>query len=214
MAFQAMGPIGILPMEHLGNAQGVDSINRHQEHGFPIRSNLTNRVMKKLAIIPFLALIGCAVAQSPVEDFKNKPVPAFKFTDTTGKAITPASMKGKVYLIDFWATWCGPCKAAMPTMQRLHNKYKGKGFTVIGANILENGGDKPSVAGKFKAAAKLTYVFAKDTPDTEKFANKLQIQGIPTFLLIDKKGVIREVQVGFSPTHEADLAKKIEALLR
>jgi cytochrome c biogenesis protein CcmG, thiol:disulfide interchange protein DsbE len=170
--------------------------------------------MKILALIPLFAIFGCAVAQNSPEDFKNKPVPAFKFTDTTGKTITQSSMKGKVYLIDFWATWCGPCKAAMPTMQRLHNKYKGKGFSVIGANILENGADKANVAGKFKTAAKLTYVFAKDTPETEKFANKLMIQGIPTFLLIDKKGVIREVQIGFSPAHEADLAKKIESLLK
>ncbi len=170
--------------------------------------------MKKLALIPFLALFGCAIAQSPVEKWKNKPVPSFKLVSTTGQNLTPALLKGKVYLIDFWATWCGPCKAAMPTMQKLHSQFKAQGFQVIGANILEQGGPKPDTAGKFQKAAKLTYTFAKNTADAEKFADTLGIQGIPTFLLVDKKGVIREVQVGFSPSHEADLVKKIASLLK
>lgn len=170
--------------------------------------------MKKLALIPLFALFCGAIAQEfPVQDFKNKPVPNFKLVSTTGQTLTPASMKGKVYLIDFWATWCGPCKAAMPTMQKLHTKYKAKGFSVIGANILENG-DKANAAGKFQKAAKYNYVFTKNTPEADKFAESLKVQGIPTFLLIDKKGVIRHVEVGFSPKHEADLDKKIAALLK
>ena len=169
--------------------------------------------MKKFALIPILALFTCAMAQFPVTSFKNKPMPSFKLVDTNGKSMTNASLKGKVYLVDFWATWCGPCKAAMPTMQKLHNKYKSKGFMVIGANILERGGDKAAIAGKFKSAAKLNYVFAKNTPEAEKLADKLKIQGIPTFLLVDRKGVIRHVEVGFSASHEAELAKKIESLL-
>ncbi len=171
--------------------------------------------MKKLALIPLIALFCGAAAQiHPVEDFKNKPVPNFKLISTTGQAITPASMKGKVYLIDFWATWCGPCKAAMPTLQKLHNKYRSKGFSVIGANILESGADKANIAGKFKQAAKYTYTFTKQTPEAEKFAETLKVQGIPTFLLVDKKGVIRHVEVGFDPKHEADLDKRIAALLK
>ncbi len=170
--------------------------------------------MKKLALIPMIALFTTAMAQYPVTAFNNKVMPSFKLVDTNGKVMTNASLKGKVYLIDFWATWCGPCKAAMPTMQKLHNKYKAKGFMVIGANILERGGDKASMAAKFKKAAKLNYVFAKNTPEAENLADRLKIQGIPTFLLVDKKGVIRHVEVGFSPSHEADLSRRIENLLK
>jgi cytochrome c biogenesis protein CcmG/thiol:disulfide interchange protein DsbE len=171
--------------------------------------------MKKLALIPILAIFGCAVAyQSPVQQFANKKMPEFKLVDTNNKPLTNANLKGKVYLIDFWATWCGPCKAAMPTMQKLHNKYKARGFMVIGANILERGADKAAVAGRFQKAAKLSYVFAKNTNEAEKLASNLKIQGIPTFLLVDKTGVVRHVEVGFSSSHEAELAKKIESLLR
>ena len=173
------------------------------------------KTMKTLLMLPLLAIAAVGSSQNfPTYEFKNKPVPAFKLESTTGAKLTPASLKGKVYLIDFWATWCGPCKAAMPTMQRLNNKYKAQGFQVIGANILEHDANKPAVAAKFKAQSKLNYTFAKNTPDSEKFADTLKVQGIPTFILVDKKGVIREVQVGFSSSHEADLAKKIESLLK
>jgi thiol-disulfide isomerase/thioredoxin len=172
--------------------------------------------MKKLFALPFIAIFGSAVAtpQSPVEGFNNKPMPSFKLVDTAGKTMTNASLKGKVYLVDFWATWCTPCKAAMPTMQKLHNKFKAKGFMVIGTNILERGPDKPGIAGKFKKESKYTYVFAKNTPEADKLADTLKIQGIPTFLLVDKKGVVRHVEVGFSSKHEADLSRRIEALLK
>ena len=171
--------------------------------------------MKKLAMIPMLVVLGCAaVAQSPVEGFKNKPMPKFNLVSTTGQKLNNASLKGKVYLMDFWATWCGPCKAAMPTMQKLHTKFKSKGFMVIGANILEQGGPKPDTAAKFQKAAKLSYVFAKNTAESEKLADALKIQGIPTFLLVDKAGVVRHVEVGFSPSHQADLEKRIAALLK
>jgi thiol-disulfide isomerase/thioredoxin len=178
------------------------------------KSNL-RQTMKRLPLLMIVALAGASMAgQSPVEGFANKPMPKFQLVDTHGAKLTNASLKGKVYLMDFWATWCGPCKAAMPTMQRLHNKYKSKGFMVIGTNILEHTEDKPSVAAKFQKAAKLTYLFAKNTPQAENLADRLQIQGIPTFLLVDKKGIVRKVQVGFNPAHEAELAKQIEALLK
>lgn len=176
-----------------------------------------HNIMKKLLTLPLVALFVNAVAyQYPVQGFNNKPMPSFKLVDTTGKTMTNSSLKGKVYLVDFWATWCGPCKAAMPTMQKLHNKYKAKGFMVIGANILERGSGsaKADIAAKFKKDAKLSYVFTKNTPEAEKFADTLKIQGIPTFLLVDKKGIVRHVEVGFSAAHEADLARRIESLLK
>jgi len=172
------------------------------------------RVMKKFALVPLAVLFGCSYAQDfPVYKFRDKPMPAFQMEDTTGRKISRASMLGKVYLVDFWATWCGPCKAAMPTMQKLNDKYKAQGFMVIGANILEQK-DKLAAAAAFKKSAGYTYTFTKNTPGNEKLATSLKIQGIPTFLLIDRKGVIREVQVGFSSAHEAELAKKIEGLLK
>ncbi len=170
--------------------------------------------MKKLALIPLFALFCGAVAQTyPVQDFNNKPVPKFTLVTTGGKTLTPASLKGKVYLIDFWATWCSPCKAAMPTMQKLHDKYKSKGFQVIGANILESR-DKANQAAKFLQTNKYTYPFTKNTDAAEKFAETLKVQGIPTMLLVDKQGVIRHVKVGFKPAEVAEIDKKIASLLK
>lgn len=170
--------------------------------------------MKHLTLCSLLALTLLAGAhQAPVEKFQGKPMPSFKLVDTTGKTHTNASLKGKVVLIDFWATWCGPCKAAMPMVQSLHTKYKAKGLVVIGADILESK-NKEGAAAAFKKTTPYTYTFTKNTKESEVLANKLQIEGIPTMLLIDKKGTIQLVKVGFSPSEKGELAAKIEQLLK
>lgn len=171
--------------------------------------------MKLFTLCSALVLTAAVVvAQNfPVKQFENKPMPSFKLTDTVGKVHTNSSLKGKVVLIDFWATWCGPCKQAMPMLERLHNKYKGKGLVVIGSDVLEQR-DKANAAVKFKKASKYTYTFTKNDAASEALIPALKIQGIPTMLLIDKKGVVRQVNVGFDPSEEAILAKKIEQLLK
>jgi len=170
--------------------------------------------MKLITACSALALFVAAVAQEfPVQQFQNKPMPSFKMTDTAWKTHTNASLKGKVVLIDFWATWCGPCKQAMPMLERLHKKYSAKGLVVIGADVLERT-NKENAAVGFKKASGYTYTFTKNTADNDALVPKLKIQGIPTMLLIDKKGVIRQVNVGFDPSEESVLGKKIEQLLK
>jgi cytochrome c biogenesis protein CcmG/thiol:disulfide interchange protein DsbE len=119
------------------------------------------------------------------EALKGKPFPSFKMTDTTGKVHTNASLKGKVVLLDFWATWCGPCKAASPTMQKLHEKC---------ANTFERPNDRAGAAAKYKKEHNYSYTFTKEN---DKLAQQLGVSGIPFFVFIDRKGVVREVATGF-----------------
>ncbi|MBN9500934.1 MAG: hypothetical protein BGO01_05805 [Armatimonadetes bacterium 55-13] len=173
-------------------------------------------MLKRVLTIPLMLLSVPLFSQDvefPVYKFRNKPMPDFKMVSTKGKPYSKSSLKGKVILMDFWATWCGPCIGAMPTMEKLHKKYAGKGLVVIGANILENR-NKEQMAGKFLKSKPFTYVFTKDTPNNEALAKKLEIQGIPTLLLIDKKGTVRWVKCGFEPKEEKELAAQIEKLLK
>lgn len=171
------------------------------------------KTWKVLAAVSTLAL-GAAVlfAQGGQgENLKGKPFPAFKMTDTNGKVHTNASLKGKVVLLDFWATWCGPCKAASPTMQKLHEKYASKGLVVIGANAYEQPKDKAGAAAKYQKEHKYTYTFTKDN---DKLAASIGARGIPFFVFIDKQGVVREVATGFGGGSAAQFEKTVQSLLK
>ena len=108
-------------------------------------------------------------------------------------------------LLDFWATWCGPCKAASPVVQKLHTKYGAKGLRAIGAETFETG---PSGAVKYAKEHSYTYTFATKG---DSLATKLGAQGIPLFVLVDKKGIVRNVWLGLPSGGVDALYSTIEA---
>lgn len=142
----------------------------------------------------------------------GKALPAFSAKSLAGKPVTNASLKGKVVLIDFWATWCGPCKEMSPTMQALHTKYAKKGLIVVGAN-LEGGSaaDQKAKATAYMKAHKYTYM---GTYANEGLAEKLQVNGIPRFILVNKKGSIIGDWTGSNPDFMSVVSPLIEKALK
>lgn len=139
----------------------------------------------------------------------------WKMTTTEGKTLTGKSLRGKVVLVDFWATWCGPCKKASPVMESLHKKYAKKGLVVIGANTSERDSDGRPVkwanaAKTYKKEHGYTYTFTWGNDDLKE---KWGVQGIPTMFVIDKKGVVRKVFVGYDTKLETNLEQAIKPLL-
>lgn len=166
-------------------------------------------MMKKPLTFALTALVALgssvAFAQDP-ESFEGKKLPAFSMKDTAGKAITDKTLRGKVVLIDFWATWCAPCVAASPMINRLHQKYAKQGLVVLGANI----SDKAGAAAKYKKEHKYGYTF---TTGGETLARALRVQGIPAFIFVDRNGKIADVQVGTSPGLEAQFEATLKRVL-
>jgi thiol-disulfide isomerase/thioredoxin len=126
------------------------------------------------------------------EDWKNRPMPDFIMTTISGRHIKSNSLKGKVVLYDFWATWCAPCKAASPVMQKLANKYKNQGLVVIGADVMENH-PGPKGAADYAKGHHYTYTF---TYDNNGLYNTLTIGAIPAFALVDRHGIVRSAVHG------------------
>jgi thiol-disulfide isomerase/thioredoxin len=138
------------------------------------------------------------------KEIGTKPAPALaarQWLNAPG-GLDLDKLRGKVVLLDFWGTWCGPCVAKLPRTEELHQKYKDRGLVVIGVHS-ENGGEK---VADFLKEKEYTFPVAIDTGDT---AARYAIEAWPTYFLIDKAG---KVAWGFE--HNPPKEDRIEELLR
>lgn len=127
----------------------------------------------------------------------NKRAIDFALKNLEGKVVKLSDLRGKVVVLDFWATWCGPCKASFPYLQQVYNKYKDNPKVVILAlNTWENvsGKEREDLVKKFMADNKYTFPVLYD----EGFVEKYGVDGIPTKFVIDKKGMIQFKTIGFT----------------
>ena len=133
------------------------------------------------------------------------PMPAYSAKYLDGKPFDLASEKGKVVLLNVWATWCGPCRFETPELQALQNQYAAKGLKVIGVSVDE--GETQAVK-TFVAEEKINYAIAVD-PDG-RIANLVQTTVLPTSLLIDRGGKILWRQIGAIMPNDAKLKSVLE----
>lgn len=133
--------------------------------------------------------------------------PDFSLKTPDGDTVKLADQKGKVVVLDFWATWCGPCLASMPTVQKLHEKYKDRGVVIMGLHT-DPRTDKD--AEKVKKGRGADYMLLLGA---SKVSDEYKVRGIPTFYVIDKQGKISHSQVGAGNLEKA-LGDAIEAALK
>lgn len=126
---------------------------------------------------------------------KQRP-PNFWLPDLfSGKQIKLSDYRGKVVIVDFWATWCGPCRMELPDFVKLHQKYKSKGFSMIGVSLDQGSVDSVK---NFVTQWKMSYPVVMDHTGEVSSAYG-GIRSIPTSLLIGKDGTVREAFVGYRP---------------
>jgi thiol-disulfide isomerase/thioredoxin len=132
--------------------------------------------------------------------------PKWELKDLNGKVVSSEQLKGKIVVVDFWATWCGPCRVEIPGYIELQKKYGKEGLVIVGASVDQGG---PSVVKAFadKAGVNYTMVMA-DEAVVSAFGG---VEAIPTTFLIDRSGQIRDRKLGAEET--ADYEKKILAVM-
>jgi thiol-disulfide isomerase/thioredoxin len=135
-------------------------------------------------------------------------MPEFKLKDAQGKEVTAATYRGKVLVVDFWGSWCPPCRAAMPGVQKLHEKYKDKGVVVVGFNSERQAKADPV---KFMEENGYTYGLVLNA---EKVASKFKVPGWPTFYVFSPEGKVLWGGVGADPRAEETMSHYIEMELK
>jgi len=175
-------------------------------------TKLTQQGLVLLAIILGLGLAGCSrhsgsparAAEATVHPGEiGSRLPDFSVNDLQGHPISSADLHGKVVLIDFWATWCQPCRREMPGYQKLLDRYGPQGFAVIGFKFDTMADTEDPVQFARKLGIHYPLIVASDDLKA-KFGG---ILGLPTTMLFDRQGILRKKVVGFEYTDafEADL---------
>jgi thiol-disulfide isomerase/thioredoxin len=132
--------------------------------------------------------------------------PAWSLNDVDGKSVSSTNYAGQVVLLNFWATWCGPCVAEMPGMVNLQDRYRQQGFSIVGISVDEGG---PTVVRPFVIRQKLNYQIVMSNGRVENDFGGIEF--IPTSFLIDREGNLVDKLIGY--TSESDFEAKIRPLL-
>ncbi|MCG6943739.1 MAG: TlpA family protein disulfide reductase [Deltaproteobacteria bacterium] len=119
------------------------------------------------------------------------PAPNFIFPDLKGQQISLSDQRGKVVLVNIWATWCPPCKQEMPSMQKLYEKFKGENFEILAVSIDSTGRD---AVAPFTRTMNLTFPVLLDP--NEDIGSLYGITGVPESFIIDKEGIVVEKIIG------------------
>jgi thiol-disulfide isomerase/thioredoxin len=136
------------------------------------------------------------------------PAPAFRLDSMAGKPVSLDQYKGQVVMINFWATWCGPCRTEMPLLEKLHAKYKPMGFTMIGVNVEPDS----SLAAKWLASTPVSFPILFDTKS--EVSKLYSVAGMPSTVIIDRKGNLRWLHRGYKAGDENEYLNQIRALVR
>lgn len=165
--------------------------------------NLIAHRLRALAATLLVALPVLAVPGS------MGPAPDFTLAARGGKQVRLADFKGNVVMLNFWATWCGPCRQEMPLLETIHKKYSKMGFTLVGVNV------EPDSKAAEDWLAKHAQVSFPIVYDTDSKVSKLyKVAGMPSTVILDRKGNMRVLHKGYKPGDENAYLTHIRTLLR
>ncbi len=174
-----------------------------------IRLAVCAAVLAFLSALPVFAQGQMVMPPPPLP--AGTRAPAFMTKTVNGRPLSLASLRGKVVLLDYWATWCGPCRMAIPTLESLYKQFGAKGLTVIGMSV-----DDPSTVAQVKPFVKamhITYAVSAVPRANSLAARAYKVNGIPSQYLIDRNGRVRWSQAGYSLNEGQELAVRIRKLL-
>ncbi len=163
--------------------------------------------------VPGTSLLGAilvifTVSTLAASSLEGQVAPDFVLRSATGENLRLSEYRGDVVLINFWATWCGPCRQEMPLLDDLYGRYQRVGFNLLGVNIDEDS----------RRAMQMVQELGVNFPvlfDENKEVSKLyEVEAMPVTILVDREGIVRHVHHGYKPGYEEKYLTEIRSLLR
>jgi len=136
------------------------------------------------------------------------PAPAFTLASRTGQDVSLSQYKGNVVMINFWASWCGPCRQEMPLLESIYKKYNKMGFTMIGVNVEPDS----NAANEWLKATPVSFPILYDRDS--KVSKLYDVAGMPSTVIIDRSGKLRVLHRGYKPGDENEYLDSIRTLIR
>lgn len=165
------------------------------------------RSMKSCAAAVLLSLtfsVGSHAAQEP----PNGPAPDFTLKSASGENIKLSELRGQVVLINFWASWCGPCRQEMPLLDQMYQKYGELGFTLLGVNVEQDSADAQRMLHETPVTFPILF-------DTQNVVSKLyDVTAMPSTVIVDRDGNVRYVHKGYQPGYENEYQTQVRALVK
>ncbi len=155
----------------------------------------------KLVGIGAVVIVGAAFTATAL-DRTPKMAHDFRLYTTRGKSVALSDYRGKPVVVDFWASWCGPCRTAIPALERIHQEYKERGVVVLGVNV--NDDQNPAQSMQDLGATYTGLVGGDDV------AREYGVEGLPTILVVDSEGQIVYREKGFTPIIEKRVSEVLE----
>lgn len=161
-------------------------------------------MLKRIIAIACSVMLGWSASAGEL----SGAAPGFDLASRDGGRVALSELSGQVVMVNFWATWCGPCRQEMPHLEALHQRYSDLGFTLLGVNVEEDS----SGADAFLAETPVSFPILFD-PENQ-VSELYNVVAMPSTVLIDKTGNMRYIHHGYKPGYENDYQSQIRALIR
>jgi len=156
------------------------------------------------AVIAAAALALPALAADPT----GSQAPPFSLGSKAGSTVSLAQYKGQVVMLNFWASWCGPCRQEMPLLESIYKKYNRLGFTMIGVNVEPDS----NAANEWLKQTPVSFPILYDKDS--KVSKMYDVAGMPSTVIIDRTGKVRVLHRGYKPGDENEYLDSIRTLVR
>jgi peroxiredoxin len=190
------------------NRNAVAVVRSATNQGWILAGSTRKETMKIRNLLAGLVFSVFAASSLASSGLAGQPAPDFALKSSTGENLRLSEYRGDVVMINFWATWCGPCRQEMPLLDELYSRYQRVGFNLLGVNIDDDSSRAMAMINELGVSFPVLF-------DARKEVSRLyEVDAMPVTIIVDREGNVRHVHQGYKPGYELKYLDQVRALLR